>query len=101
MLKQESVQIEFTYENDVTEKDLKNIARKVETFRKNCGYDNDVAFFATRHNIEVIITFVEADRKIFDNVRYALNRLIDSHKQPATYGWSLNVCDLLVAKVGA
>ena len=44
MLKQESVQIEFTYENDVTEKDLKNIARKVETFRKNCGYDNDVAF---------------------------------------------------------
>jgi hypothetical protein len=101
MLKQESVQIEFTYENDVTEKDLKNIARKVQTFRKNCGYSTDVAFFATRHNIEVIVTFNETDRKIFDNVRYSLNRLIDSHKQPATYGWSLNVSDLLVEKVSA
>lgn len=101
MLKQEAVEVEFTYDNDVTEKDLKNIARKVQTFCKNCEYETVVAFFATRHTITVMISFVNGDRKLVDVVRYPLNRLIDSHKQPATYGWSLNVSDLLVEKIGA
>lgn len=100
MLKHEAVQIEFTYENDVTEKDLKSIVRKVETFRKNCQYDTTVAYFATRHNIEVVVTFVTDSYKLVDVVRSSLNRLIDSHKQPATYGWGLNVRDLVASVSG-
>ena len=99
--KQEAVQIDFYYENDVTEKDLKNIVKKVQTFCKNADYVTTSAFFTSRYQIQVIITFVDSDHKLYDNVRYALNRLIDSHKQPATYGWSLNVSDLLVKKVSA
>ena len=37
-MKTVATDIEFSYENDVTEKDLRNIVKKVETFRKNCEY---------------------------------------------------------------
>jgi len=101
MLKHEAVEIEFTYENDVTEKDLKSIVRKVETVRKNAEYETIVSYFSTRHNIVVILTFLDVDGKLFDRVRGSLTRLIDSHKQPAFYGWSLNVSNLLVEKISA
>ena len=99
--RQEATDIQFYFENDVTEKDLRSIVKKVETFRKNCEYDTTVAFFMSRNEIKVLITFIDVDRHLFDRTRSSLGRLIDSHKQPATYGWSLNVSDFMRAKVGA
>jgi len=92
---QEAVDICFSFENECTQKELRNIVKKVETFRKNCEYNTVVAFFYSRHEVTVVITFIDTDRHLFDRTRYALGKLIDSHKQPATYGWSLNVNALM------
>lgn len=101
-MKTVAADIEFSYEDDVTEKDLRSIVKKVETFRKNCEYSSTVSFFLSRNTIQVVITFLDVDHKVYDKLRYPLNRLIDTHKQPATYGWSLEVSDLMTQiKVGA
>jgi hypothetical protein len=99
--RQEATQIYFYFENDVTEKDLRSIVKKVETFRKNCEYNTTVAFFMSRNEIQVVVTFIDVDRHLFDRTRSSLGRLIDSHKQPATYGWSLDVSNLMREKVSA
>jgi uncharacterized membrane protein YjjP (DUF1212 family) len=58
--------------------------------------------FSFENECTVVITFIDTDRHLFDRTRYALGKLIDSHKQPATYGWSLNVNALMaLTKVGA
>ena len=101
MTKTEAVSIEFHFEQDVTEKDLKSIVRKVETVRKNADYQTLVSYFADRHNIVVVLTFIDADGKLFDCMRTPLTRLIDSHKQVAFYGWGLSVKNLTEEMVGA
>ena len=99
---EEAVHIDFSYENPATAKDIRNIVRKVSTFRKNCEYNTVVAFFYSRHTLTVVITFIDTDRHLFDRNSYALGKLIDSHKQPATYGWSFSVNALMAStKVGA
>ena len=95
-----AVSIEFSFEQGATPQDLKKIAKKVNTVRKNSHYQTVVAYFAHHNTIEVIITFIDIDNKIFDKMRSPLYRLIDSHKEPATYGWSLDssrISDLAVA----
>lgn len=88
--KTESTLIDFSFEQDVTEKDLKKIAKKVATVCKNSEYDSVVSYFTSRNNIQVIITFIDTDNKIFDKMRSPITRLIDSHKEPATFEWSLD-----------
>ena len=94
MTNTEAVSIEFDFEQNVTEKDLKSIVRKVETVRKNAEYQTLVSYFATPHTIVVILIFINADGKVFNRMRTPLTRLIDSHKQIASYGWGLSVKDI-------
>ena len=87
--------IEFSFEDQVTDKDLKKIAKKVTTVCNNADYQTVVAYFVSHKSIEVIITFLDINHKIFDKMRTPLYRLIDSHKQPATFGWSLDTNAIL------
>ena len=84
-----AVEIEFTFENDVTKAAFDNIVRKVGTVTKNAQYESTTVFFANFHTVRAIVTFdVSYDSmKIYDSLRAPLQRLIDSHKQAATYGW--------------
>ena len=87
----DSVKIEFSFEDSVTNNDAKNIIKKMETLRKNAPYETAMAVFADAHSIEIVLTFVDSDRHVYDKMRSPLNRLIDSHKQPATYGWGVDI----------
>lgn len=91
--KYEAVEIEFHFVEDVTKKAFDNIVRKVATVTKNAPYQSATVFFADRLSVRAIVTFdtTYADRKFYDEMRRPLTRLIDSHKEAATYGWCLAV----------
>jgi len=101
MKNNETVLISFYFETNVTRNDLKRIVRKVNTVCKNAEYETIVSYFASNNEIEVVITFLDTSHRVFDAMRTPLTRLIDSHKQAATYGWSLNVVGLVEEKVVA
>jgi hypothetical protein len=85
-----SVEISFCFENDITQKDLESITKKVNTFSKNTDYETIVSIFHSRNEINAILMFDVSNggsHKIYDELRSRLTRLIDSHKQAATYGW--------------
>ena len=99
-----AVKIEFSFENDVTSKDFIAIEKKVETVRKNLPVDSTVNLFSDRFSIEVVITYVDSDcsRNDFNKMQSIFTRLINSHKQPATYGWNnVSLLGTESAKVGA
>lgn len=98
MEKNQSASIHFYFEDGVDVNKLKRIARKINTVCKNADYETTVAYFASNKEIQVIITFLDASHHIFDEMRTPLTRLIDSHKEVATYGWSLDVLHLLAEK---
>ena len=101
MTQHESVSINFYFENRITRNDFKRIVRKVNTVCKNAEYETMVSYFTSNKEIQVIVTFLDANHRIFDSMRTPLTRLIDSHKEAATYGWSLNVLGLVDEKVVA
>ena len=85
-----SVKISFYYEADVTQKQIDNITKKVTTVINNADYTATASFFAERNQIEAIVTFDVTGgyaNGIYDQLRSRLNRLIDSHKEAATYQW--------------
>jgi hypothetical protein len=101
MTKNETVSINFHFENGATRNDLKRIVRKVNTVCNNSKYQTIVSYFSNYKEIEVVITFIDASYRIGTEMNSALTRLIDSHKDSATYGWSLNVVGLVNEKVSA
>ena len=84
-----TVKISFYYEQDVTDKNYANIEKKVTTVINNADYVAVASFFVERNQIEAIISFdvTGYGNKIYDELRSPLTRLIDSHKQAATYEW--------------
>jgi len=102
--KTEAVMIEFSFETDLTRKNIIAIEKKVETARKNLDFDTTVNLFISRFSITVILTYVDSECNIrsFDKMNSILTRLINSHKQPATFGWNtMGFLDMDSAKVGA
>ena len=86
-----TLELSFSYENDVTQKELNNIQKKVTTFINNAEYNSTVSVFVNRNEIRAIVTFdiTDGGRKIYDELRSSIGRLIDSHKQPATAEWAM------------
>ena len=86
-----TLELSFSYENDVTQKELNNIGKKVTTFINNVEYNSNVGVFVNRHEIRTIITFdiTDGGHRIYDEIRSRISRLIDSHKQPATAEWAM------------
>ena len=85
-----TVKISFYYDADVTQKQIDNITKKVTTVINNADYTATASFFAERNQIEAIVTFDVTGgyaNGIYDQLRSRLNRLIDSHKEAATYQW--------------
>lgn len=101
MTKNQTASISFSFENGATRNDFKRIIRKINTVCKNAEYQTIVSFFSNYNEIQVVITFIDANYRIFDSMRTPLTRLIDSHKEAATYTWSMNVDGLLTEKVVA
>jgi hypothetical protein len=88
--KTEAVKIEFSFENDVTIKDLQSIEKKAATVQSNLPVDSTMNIFHNRFSIEVVITWngADASRREFGQMNTIFTRFINSHKQPATYGWN-------------
>jgi hypothetical protein len=102
--KTSAVKIEFSFENDVTRKDFIAIEKKVETARKNLPFDSTVNLFSDRFSIEVVITYLDSDcsNRDFGKMNSICTRLINSHKQPATFGWNnISFLDMESVKAGA
>lgn len=88
--KYESLRIQFFFENDFQDKDVRRITSKVATFTNNSGYRYVTSVFIERHEIQYVITFdvTNDGHAIFDRLRTKAQRLIDSHKEAATSQWS-------------
>lgn len=86
-----TAKVSFDFPDSFTETQYKNIERKVNTLCKNAEWDATYAIYASAFSIDVIITFdiSERERFFYDAMRSPMQRLIDSHKMPATYGWSV------------
>ena len=84
-----SVRVDFSFEESTTSQDMARIEKKVATLIKNSDYEATASFFALKNEIMVVITcdITFFSGKFFDKTRTPLTRLIDSHKQPATYQW--------------
>jgi hypothetical protein len=85
-----AVEIDFYFEERViSQKDYANIKKKVTTLAKNSEYPAIVSIFTSASNVKAIISFdiTGAGFGIYADLFSRLNRLINSHKQPATYGW--------------
>ena len=84
-----AVKIEFSFEETITAKQLAAIEKKVATLRNHLEIDSTVTFFTSYGSIEVILTFdANYSRRDAMQLHTLLNRLINSHKQSAMYGWS-------------
>lgn len=84
-----AVKIQFSFENEVGAKNIASIEKKVATLRNNLDIDTTVNIFSELYSIEVILTFdSNYSRRESSQLQTLLNRLINSHNQPATYGWS-------------
>jgi hypothetical protein len=89
--KYESLRIQFYFDGEYEDKDVRRITSKVHTFTKNSGYENVTSVFIERHEIQYVITFDVTDcgwSTIFTELDRPLSRLIDSHKEAATAQWS-------------
>ena len=88
--KYESLRIQFYFDGDMQDKDVRRITSKVATFTNNSGYKYVTSVFIERHEIQYVITFdVTNDYAgIYDALRSKTQRLIDSHKEAATSQWS-------------
>ena len=84
-----TVKINFYYTDDVTQKQIDNITKKVTTVINNADYLAIASFFSERQEITAVISFdvTNGGHKIYDELRTRLTRLIDSHKEAATYEW--------------
>jgi hypothetical protein len=85
------VELSFTFENGVTNDSLATIKRKVQRTIESIDYSANSMFFVTHNEIRAIIAIdVEEFNayKSYDELRKPLQRLIDTHKEAATYGFS-------------
>ena len=102
--KTSAIKVTFSFEEDVTRKEFIAIEKKIETVRNNLPVETTVNLFAERFSIEAVITYFDADCSNRDSgkINSIFTRLINSHKQPATYAWSnMSFLDMESVKVGA
>jgi len=84
-----AIKVDFFYTEDVTAKNIASIEKKAETVRKNLDFDTTVNIFNQRNEIVVIFTFhANTSRREDAQIRTVFNRFINTHKEPATYGWN-------------
>lgn len=84
-------EIDFSFDKDVTLKDIQRIQKKVTTVISKMDYVIVASIFTNRHNIRITLTFeVEKGDNVYKELSAPLTRLINTHKQPASFGWALN-----------
>jgi hypothetical protein len=85
------VELSFHFPKEVIADDLAKIKRKVQRMIEGSDYSANAMFFADRYNIRVVIGYEVVDfnpYKTYDQMKKPLQRLIDSHPEAATYGFS-------------
>ena len=91
----ESVKIEFSFAEKWGEKELENLKKKVTTWAGNAPFESTISVFPTYHEIQFVVTFDVTDKYYAQDqgawANSKLQRLIDSHKQPATCQWGTSV----------
>jgi len=85
------VECSFHFSNAVTGDDLARIERQVQRTIEGLEYSANSMFFISHKEVRAVIG-IEIDGfnpyKSYDELRKPLQRLIDSHKEEATYGFS-------------
>ena len=85
------VELSFTFPEGVTGDDLAKIKRKVQRTIEGLEFSANAMFFISHKEVRAVIGIeVEGFNpyKDYDELRKPLQRLIDSHKEAATYGFS-------------
>ena len=85
-------EVEFHFEDGVTQKDYDKIVTKVQRHIDKSAYPTSALFFADHKIVRVIFTYTLRHwnkSRAYDELGKPLMRLIDSHKQVAFYSWSL------------
>jgi hypothetical protein len=96
----EAADVDFYFEDAVTQKDFDSVVRKVQNHINRNEYALSALFFTTNHNITAVIQYDVSqirDKAWHKFIAAPLNRLIDSHKQAATYGWNMKFISKEVA----
>lgn len=86
------VELTFYFDNGATPADLFKITKKVQRHIDTSYYPSVAAFFAEKNEIRAIITYeskFDSTNKMIDSAKPALQRIIDSHNEAASYRWSL------------
>ncbi len=87
----ESVKIQFSFAERWGNKELENLKKKVATWANKAPFESTTSVFPTYHEIEFVVTFDVTERyPRQDLVAWCnswLQKLIDSHKEPATVHW--------------
>jgi len=87
--KYEAMKIDFHFESPVTLQDINKLTKKVGTFCMNTGYENVTSSFITNDQVTFVINFeISNVMSCITELAPKAERLINSHKQAATYEWS-------------
>ena len=85
------VELSFHFPQGITGDDLVKIKSKVQRTMSHSEYSVNAMFFIDNNNIRAVIAYDIDDfnpYKTYDQLKKPLQRLIDSHKEAATFGFS-------------
>jgi len=86
-----TVKVSFFFEEGWTANEYEKYEKKINRFISNTDAPTTASIFADRTTIEAIIQIDNnyIDKQYEKQIYRRLQNMIDSHKQPATYGWSM------------
>jgi hypothetical protein len=85
------VELSFHFPQGIKGDDLARIKRKVQRMVEGLDYSVNAMFFVDNNNIRAVLGYDITDfnpYKTYDELKKPLQRLIDSHPEAATYGFS-------------
>lgn len=85
------VELSFHFPQGIKQDDLERIKRKVQRMVEGIDYSVNAMFFIDNNNIRAVLGYDITDfnpYKTYDELKKPLQRLIDSHPEAATYGFS-------------
>lgn len=85
------VELEFHFPDGVYQKELETIKDKIHRHCSKSNYSSNAMFFFEHNFIRVVIGYEVDDfnpRSTYNELSKPLTRLINSHKEAATYRWS-------------
>lgn len=85
------VELSFHFPQGITGDDLTKIKTKVQRTMAHSDYSVNAMFFIDNNNIRAVLGYSVDDfnpYKTYDQLKKPLQRLIDSHPEAATYGFS-------------